>query len=348
MSIQDTFFAIPFTPREVNLGDGVPDINLTKWFSAEEPVIMSAGATVSTDNEEVKGYYGTTKGAQKILTKRRQCTLRMKANSEILPLLLGSMSGAVNTTDLGGPGPFEHKFPYPAEDGCTKTPYTFSIVCATDRCEPTTHRKHNGVVCTEISIEVERNGDVMLTATLVADGSDEDASAFTPPAVGTAIFGHRFRFNDLTLLMGPLGTENISNLFRSLTISANSNMQEEYNAERGELIGEYVKGGAPTLEVSLVVDGTVGDTLWGYWRNQDYLILDARFDNPDDAAHFLQIKAPAAVVNPDAGDFYGWDNGIREILTLPLMFHLDPAVAPADGMLQLWTVGNAEGVYLGV
>ncbi len=149
-----------------------------------------------------------------------------------------------------------------------------------------------------------------------------------PPAIGTSLKGDRLRFEHVTCKLGPLGTEDLSGVFRKFSLKFSADIQEEPRASRGTKVGTIFYGAdAPKVECSLVLEGRKGDTVWNYWKNRTALKLD--FTAALSASRSLQIQANSVEIPKDSGDLVSIENGIVPVLTLPLRFHYVSADASA-------------------
>jgi hypothetical protein len=139
---------------------------------------------------------------------------------------------------------------------------------------------------------------------------------------------------DAGLKFGPLGTEDIGSLFRSMTMKLNCNVVQFPDAASGTKVGSvyYGQGAYPMLEVTLVVKGKRGDTIWNYWQNRTECIID--FDLTKDANDSIALAASSIYIDPEA-ELCSYDES-GPILTLPLKFYYNVA----DGYAWNWTTTN--------
>jgi len=332
---QAAFFLMGYSPQESSYGGGVADEYLTNWFQTEDPVLVETEGEESTDEEEVKGYVGISPNGIWRKQSKGKLTIATKPNLDLLGFALKSIFA--NDTVTPGSGYYNHQFDPTTTD--IEAPDTFSLVTAENVNDTDTYWKHNG--CAVESLKVEwsiDNPDGLMTIEMMTDGEPESGSGFSGPAAGDALKGTRVRLHHLAMTLD--GTDDVSSLLRSVTVTFQSEIKSELRVTRGSKVGEIFYGeNAPNVSAEVTLKGSEGDTNWSHWNDGDEFEFDlqgvvATHDN-------FQINFPLATIPRSIGKIADMENGVVPVLK----FQLRPVNA---GTHYLLIVENDVVEYLGV
>ena len=333
------FWLTQLAAKEATYGAGIaPLSNLNQWFHLNGASLIAADMEEDTDEDEAKGFVGISESGGTVTAKRSEGELEYKLNIELFPLFLKSLVANISTS---GVTDYTHLFKQPA--GSVQSPHSFNVVQATDRLDTSTFFEYRGIVANNINLSLDGKKPWQCTVGLKGDGSELDASAVTAPSIGNSLLGTRLLKKHTTLKLGPLGTEDVTDLIRELNITLNGDLQELELPSRGELVGRWdFAEKNPMLEAEVVLAAKKGGTLYSYWRNRDTtkLIFDLLIENTATKSIRLQgnsVRVKAGNPNP-----VEYRNGIEQVVRLPLRFEYNVT----DASHYIWTVKNQTATYL--
>ena len=333
MRPQDIWWLIDYANKAAAYGTAVPDGGMDKFHMLTGPGIIQHDKQEDTDQDEIKGHPHVTEGGGTVHSDRAKGQIEFKGGVDLLTFFYASIMGNVASV---GPTNFTHTIKAPGSG--VDSPLSFSVIQATDRNVAATERKFNGVVPNSVELTIENPGPVMASVELLGDGSDV-ASAVTDPTITSAIKGNRLNYQQLTMKFGP-ASEDVTNIFRRLTIRANANIQQVPLPNKGTLIGEVHYGEQePTLTAELVLKGQRGDTNYNYWLNRTKVIFDMLLQI--DANNSLRIVGNSARVPAEAGDKDSIE-GVENRLTIPVRFEYNTS----DASPWIITGKNTIAAYL--
>lgn len=337
--IQANWWKIGHAKREPAYGTQMLNADIDLWYRTNEAVIAEWGGEESTDEEEIKGYVGVSGDGVDVVKKRGQITIQAKPNAELIGHFLKSMMAAESVA--GAADPYTHTIKQPTT--AVIRPQSFSVITGEDRHAATSFLKHGGVVPATLELNwAQDQTEGSLSATLVTDGVPTDASAVSAPTA--SLKGSRLHWHHLTASLYPAGDTpiNISSIIRSCQMTFDAGLEEEQRASRGVALGTVFHGrNAPTCQVNLVVEGVEGDTIWSYWSAGTKLRLVLDFSDGGTPARQFKLEGDCWIPR-DSGQIASIDNGIVQVLTLPLRFRYNDT----DTSSWIANVKNGVAAYL--
>lgn len=336
---KDVFLLMDIASRESSYGNGAG--TLDDWYKFNGPGLFQASKTIDDDADEVTGTQYPTEGSGLETEENSSGSVEFKANSELLPFFTGAMCANLQTT--GESAPFSHVVKAPGSG--VDSPWSFAAIQATDRNTAASIYQYDGLVVNSLEFEINEVGPILVSAEILGSGKLTAVPGTSVPAIASALSGNRLIQKDVTLILGPNGTEELTpggaNILRSVRVRMNANMIMDRPPGSGAIASAayYGQGMNPSLEVELVVRGKRGDTIWNYWRNQTKLVFDLSVG--DGVNQNMQLQGNSVRIQGDPGEMEGFDE-TGDILTLPLKFEY----VPADSSPWIWTFLNSVQAYL--
>ncbi len=311
---QDIFWLLNYAAKEATYdATTVPG---AIWHKVNGPGLIHHTKTEETDQDEITGNPYVSDAGGSVIEDRVNGSIEFKGSVDLLTYFYAMLFANVATT---GAGPFTHAITWPGSG--VLSPFSVSLIQATDRGNiANTQKEFAGVYPNSIELVIENPGSVQATVELQGSGT-QTADTTAIPAIASAVEGIRLRYADLVMKFGP-ASEDISTLFRRLTLRATADVRQIPLPGSGTTVGEIHYGPqAPILEGELVVKGQKGDTLYNYWANRTKVIFDMKLTS---GANSLAIVANSTMINADAGEIESFD-GIDHRLTLPFRFEYNVA-----------------------
>jgi len=316
---QDSWMVFPFAVKEAAFGTVVADGAITDWPKLTSPGLAQRAQQEETDQDEIKGHPYVSPVGDFVHSQRTSASLEFKGGVSFLTFLLGSLFG--NITSSGSVN-FDHEIKWPGAG--VDAPLSFSVIQNTNRNTAVSQFKYGGVIVNSVEINISEPGPILCTAELMGDGS-QVASVTVDPAIDTATTADKLKYEQTTVLFGPLGTEDVTNIFRSVIIRASANIIMMPRPDTGQNVAEIHYGAQePILEVELVFKGERGDTLYNYWANRTVVKLDLTISLG--ANNSIRFQMNQAKVVGDLDEIEVFDD-IDHRLTLPLRAQYNTADA---------------------
>ena len=307
---QDAFMLFPYAVKAASYGTAVADGSITDWPKLISPGLVQQSQPEDLDQDEITGHPYTSSSGAFVTQKRTRANIEFKAGVDFLTFLLVSLFGNVSTS---GAGDFSHVIKWPGLG--VDAPIDFSVIQATNRNVAANEFKYNGVFVNQIEININEPGPILCTAELLGDGSAA-VVAVSNPAIDAATEGLKLKYEQMTVKLGPIGTEDVTNLFRSATIRANANVVMMPRPDKGQNVAEIHYGAQePILEIELVFKGERGDTLYNYWANRTAIKLDLLISIG--ATQQIRFQMNSARVPGELDEIEVFDD-IDHRLTLPI------------------------------
>lgn len=309
---QDVFWLINYAVKEATYDATV--VAGSTWHKLNGPGLIHHTKVEEEDMDEIKGHPYTTDGGADVTEDRAGGSIEFKGGFDLLTWFYAMIFGNVATS---GVGPFTHVIKWPGSG--VASPFSTSVIQATDRGDiANTQREFAGVYPNSVELVIENPGAPQATVELQGSGT-QIADTTAIPAIDSAVEGSRFLYENMVVLFGP-ASEDVTNLFRRLTIRATADVRQIPLPGSGTTVGEIHYGEqGPILEAELVLKGQKGDTLYNYWANRTKVIFDVKFTS---GANSLAFVAKSVRVKADAGEIESFD-GIDHRLTLPLRFEFN-------------------------
>lgn len=316
---QDSWMQFPFAVKESAYGTVVSDGSITDWPKLTSPGLAQRQQLEDTDQDEIKGHPYVSPVGDFVHSQRTSASLEFKGGVSFLTFLFASIFGNVLST---GSTDFSHEIKWPGAG--VDSPFSFSVIQNTNRNGSGAQFKYGGVYVNSIEVNITEPGPILCTAELVGDGS-QVTSVTVDPGIDTATTADKLKYEQTVVLFGPIGTEDVTNLFRSVIIRASANVIMMPRPDKGQNVAEIHYGAQdPVLEIELVFKGERGDTLYNYWANRTVVKLDLTISIG--ANNSIRFQMNQAKVIGDLDEIEVFDD-IDHRLTFPLRAQFNTADA---------------------
>lgn len=251
-------WATALTKKESVYGTQIADGSLVDHLKMSEIDFADVDTQFRIDEEDLTGFAGPTE--HEVESKTGSLARKFKASCENIGAFLAWQLGRI--TSSGTNPDFSHDAQWPLI--CTLNPPSYSLVEGLDCVGSSgTFLLYKGVVVDQFSLEVEGKSPVMLTLGNKHDGSETAKGSFAFPAGFVA--ENKLLGSMKSLKFGPLGTEDLTSILRTLKITINSGITEPPGGSAGVFVAEYQYADKrPDLAIELSLKADKSHAVYGY------------------------------------------------------------------------------------
>jgi hypothetical protein len=335
---QSNFVIMAHTPKEASYGTVVSAGSIVDMFPLQAPTMAEFKKTRVDDMAQIKGHEFALDTAQLTTTAQDvSFPLSFPAAAETAAMLFAFGLGSVSMSGSGDP----YSATITAQNGTVSDQLPSTSIVMGVKGQTGTYKEYKGCVMNEVKFGVENRGRASLTATVMSDGTETDASAFTIPSAVSAT--SPFWGKNATIAIGNAGsgTTDYSALLQSFDVTWNNNLSLE---DAHSLIAagptlNVLRFGTRTCSLSIKLWGSIADSFYASDFQSDTL-KDIEISVTNSANRLITFSFSRCIIDTVKPTF----SSIRNVLELtikPFVITASTGISPVSILVK-----TANATYL--